>query len=152
MNVVSRFRIKLDDTEPEEATAYRLASACSQGTVLSIRGKLFRVLSPRPPIVRGMTEAGLNGNPVTLVEDISAPLVRTVKAPKPAPEPTKHDTEPPPSGPRDVMVQVGQKWVTRDSRRKPVPFTVSKVEGDTLITEDGRSILLSRLSRYRLVS
>jgi len=45
---------------------------------------------------------------------------------------------------------VGERWKPKDPRRKTA-FTVKAVEADHVITDDGRTIQLTRFSRYERV-
>lgn len=51
-----------------------------------------------------------------------------------------------------LAVAVGQRWVTKDSRRKQDPFAVVEVADDHILTDRGVKIQLHRLNRYQMVS
>lgn len=116
-------RIPVKYTEDDLDIALRTAKSFRPGSVLTIDGCKFKVLSQDPPQVEEVKKTSRSSVP-----------------PAPASE-RKPST-----------VQVGQRWVTKDSRRKQEPFEVVRVEGDTLITDKGAKIGLHRLSRYKLVS
>lgn len=46
-----------------------------------------------------------------------------------------------------VLPMVGQVWKPKDPRRKGT-FTVVELDGDEVVTDDGRRIQLSRFNRY----
>jgi hypothetical protein len=66
----------------------------------------------------------------------------------PLPKPAKTTQLPKPA---TTGVQVGQRWVTKDPRRKQEPFEVMSVYEDHLVSDKGAKIQLHRLSRYKLV-
>ncbi len=120
-------RIAVKYTEDDLDIALRTAKSFRPGSVLTIDGCKFKVLSQDPPQVE----------PVKKTSRSSVPPAKT---------------EAPASERKPIAVQVGQRWVTKDSRRKQEPFEVVRVEGDALITDKGAKIGLHRLSRYKLVS
>lgn len=181
MNIVQRLRYPLSGNEPSYEIARRLAIACSPGMVMRVRDEYFRVLHVRPVVIRKTSPEGLNGSPIALVEDPTvAPVVPRAVKPIPPPvvveEPPETIEDPPETLDEPVVIpdivaskkeaspttkaksepkttiQVGQQWMTKDSRRKQVPFTLVAVNEDHVVADDGRAIKLDRFSRYRLVS
>lgn len=148
---------------------------------MRVRDEYFRVLHVRPVVIRKTSPEGLNGSPIALVEDPTvAPVVPRAVKPIPPPvvveEPPETIEDPPETLDEPVVIpdivaskkeaspttkaksepkttiQVGQQWMTKDSRRKQVPFTLVAVNEDHVVADDGRAIKLDRFSRYRLVS
>lgn len=127
--------VPVKGTEGDYDVAYRLCRTrgYSAGTVITVDGTKFKVVSQEP----------------TEIVEVKS----TRSAPPPAleagrePETPKPKSERPPA----IDVQVGQRWVTKDPRRKQEPFEVVKIEGDALITDKGAKIGLHRLSRYKMV-
>lgn len=56
----------------------------------------------------------------------------------------------PDSGKRSTGPAIGETWRPKDPRRK-APFTVRAIEGDHVVTDDGRKIQLARFHRYERV-
>jgi len=75
--------------------------------------------------------------------------------PKPAAtKKPKADSVPPPSERRVAqpdMPRVGERWKPKDPRRI-ADFTVTAIEGDHAVTDDGRRIQLARFKRYERIS
>lgn len=180
MNVVQRFRYRVQDNETTEEVAHRLAVGCSPGMIIAVKGDYYRVLHIKPVIVRKTTADSFNGSPVAVVED---PTTIPPAKPKPSPLMTQgvkaveaqatmngssvtltaaltvasveKAAEAPakrPSRPPAAapVVQIGQRWRPKDPRRKAA-FTVVEVGSDYAVTDDNRSIQLARFSRYQLV-
>lgn len=121
--------------------AKRLSHRLRAGTVLTIEGAKWRIEMP---------------DQVTLVYD----PVDNVKALPPKPrrsfEEWARKVGPPPSGllacrTPPLEIKPGDVWKPKDPRRK-TSFTVLKVEGGEVYTDDGRTIQLSRMSRYERVT
>jgi len=129
-------RIPVKYSEDDIAIALRTAKSFLPGSVLTIDGCKFKVLSQDPPQVEEVKKASRPEVPKT-EEASKRKLVERLS----------HSF-----GSELITVQVGQRWVTKDSRRKQEPFEVVRVEDDALITDKGAKIGLHRLSRYKLVS
>lgn len=130
--------VPVKGTEGDYDVAYRLCKTrnYSAGTILTIDGTKFRVVRQEPLEIVEMKSTKVERPKPTQVEG--------------DPETPKPKSERPPA--IKVQVEVGQRWVTKDPRRKQEPFEVVKVEGDAIITDKGAKIGLHRLSRYKLVS
>jgi hypothetical protein len=120
-------RLPVKYTEDDIDIAIRTAKSFLPGSVLTIDGCKFKVLSQDPPRVEEVLSSKKKASHSSAPE---APVFER----------------------KLVAVQVGQRWVTKDSRRSQEPFEVVRVEGDVLITDKGAKIGLHRLSRYKLVS
>lgn len=119
-------RIPVKYTEDDIDIAIRLASGFTPGTILSIAQSKFKILSQDPPKVAEVKK----GSGKTSDRPPKSDKTLTAK----------------------VHAEVGQEWVTKDSRRKQEPFKVVKIEDGSVITDKGARIQLHRLNRYRLVS
>lgn len=136
------------------------------GASLRVRGKTFRVL--RGGVVREMPPGAIVYDvlpmdapiprikpPPILESEGSLSLSQTTKDLTPGPlcVDSSLKTEEPPTTVEKltVGVAVGQQWVTKDKRRLPKPFTISSIEGDFVVANDGRRVNINRLNRYRLV-
>lgn len=120
-------RIPVKYTEDDIDIALRVARSFKLGSILTIDGRKFKILGQDPPQVEEVKKTSRSSAP-----------------PK---------TEEAPASERKLIaVQVGQRWVTKDSRRKQEPFEIVRVEDDVLITDKGAKIGLHRMSRYKLVS
>jgi hypothetical protein len=129
--------VPVKGTEGDYDVAYRLCRTrnYSAGTIITVDGTKFKVVSQEPPEIVEVKSTRSAPPPPMQVE--GEPVT-----PKPKPK-----SERPPA----IEVQVGQRWVTKDPRRKQEPFEVVKIEGDALITDKGAKIGLHRLSRYKMV-
>lgn len=126
---VIELRIPVKYTEDDIEVAQRTASKFPPGTVITVDGNKFKVVSQ---------------DPVEVVE-----VKKPVRAQRTSESPPESERKPIGS---TTSVQVGQRWVTRDSRRKQEPFEVVQVDGDFIVTDKGAKIGLHRLNRYKLVS
>lgn len=130
---VSELRISVKYTEDDVEVAQRLAKRFPTGTVITVDGNKFKV-----------------------VDQETGEVVEIKK-------PTRVQTfEPPPESEKKpiamttmaltTLVQIGQRWVTRDARRKQEPFEVVQIDGESIVTDKGARIGIHRLNRYKLVS
>ena len=121
--------VPVKGTESDHDVASRLVKTRGYppGTVVIVDGTKFLVLRQGPPEIVELTSKTA---PPTPVEEEAAPK----------------------SEKKQVVAQIGQRWVTKDPRRKQEPFEVVRVEDGVLVTDKGLRIQAHRLSRYRLVS
>jgi len=124
---VAELRVPVKYTEDDIDVARRTAQRFPPGTVITVDGSKFKVIQQEP--------------------------VEVVEIKK------RTRTEPPPESDRQpiapvvsLQVQVGQRWVTKDARRKQEPFEVVQIDGDAIVTDKGARIGIHRLNRYKLVS
>ena len=124
----AHIRVAVKYTDDDIDIARRQAANFDPGTILTIDGIKFKVVSREPP---------------DAVE---------LKAPKAEPKAVSTDVGTPKSERKPVSVRVGQRWVTKDSRRKQEPFEVIGLGEGFVLTDKGLRIQLHRLNRYKLVS
>lgn len=131
---VVSLRIPVKYTEDDIEVAQRSARNFPPGTVITVDGNKFKVVRQEP------------------IEVVAMKKPKRVSEPPPAED--EPESEPPASEKKitSTAVQVGQRWVTKDSRRKQDPFEIVSIDGDTLVTDKGARIGLHRLNRYKLVS
>ena len=120
----AHIRVSVKYTDDDIDIARRQAANFNPGTILTIDGIKFKVVSRDPP---------------------DAVELKAPKAVSPKGSPPKSEREP-------VSVRVGQRWVTKDSRRKQEPFEVIGLGEGFVLTDKGLRIQLHRLNRYKLVS
>lgn len=129
--------------ESDNEIALRMSNRFRPGTVLGIDGAKWRVEGPSEVTLVYDPIDGLypKGKP----DKAPAPAVEVAspKAASPKPAPVKAD----PAVSSEVQFPVGSEWRPRDPRRKS-SFKVEKVEDGHVITNDGRSIQIARMSRY----
>lgn len=128
---VVSLRIPVKYTEDDIEVAQRSARNFPPGTVITVDGNKFKVVRQEPTEVVAM------------------------KKPKRVSEPPPAEAESEPPASEKILstpVQVGQRWVTKDARRKQDPFKIVSIDGDVLVTDKGARIGLHRLNRYKLVS
>jgi hypothetical protein len=118
-------RLPVKYTEDDSDIALRTARNFPPGTVIKVDGNSFKVLSQDPPEITELKSA------------------RSSSLPESEPKSER--------GPSQEL-QIGQRWVTKDSRRKQEPFEVISIEDDFVLTDKGLRIQVKRLSRYKLVS
>lgn len=125
--------VPVKGTESDHDVASRLVKTRSYppGTVVTVDGTKFKVVSQEPAEIVELKARGTSPSP---------PVEGEETAPKSEKKPTQQ-----------VAPQVGQRWVTKDPRRKQEPFEVVSINGDHLVSDKGVKIQLHRLSRYRLV-
>ena len=128
---VSELRVPVKITEDDIEIAQRTAKRFPPGTVITVDGNKFKVVSSETGEV--------------------VPIKKPVRVQKDS-EPPPPESEKKPVISTSAEVQVGQRWVTRDSRRKQEPFEVVQVDTDAIVTDKGARIGLHRLNRYKLVS
>lgn len=122
---VTTLRVAVKYSEDDQEIAQRLAKGFPPGTMLRVDVNRFQVVSQDPPIV----EPALSEEPSSI-----------------------RDSEPPKSDKSPITARIGQRWVTKDSRRKQEPFEIVAIEDGHALTDKGSKIKLDRLSRYRLCS
>lgn len=132
--VVTRY-VPVKYTEDDIDIARRMAKNFPSGTVLTVDGNRFKVMNQEPPEVVALKKKGSVAPP-----------------PSEEPEAGSEESEPKSSKIPTVDAQVGQRWVTKDSRRKQDPFEIVSIDGGTIVTDKGARIGVHRLNRYKLVS
>ncbi len=137
-----RLDVKYD--EDDEEIACRFSRTAEIGTILTIAGSKYRIDGPEK--VRALNKRRLTDDD----EEPRKPSKKGALPPVPQEPPSPKPSAERHSGGTNG-VSVGQRWKSRDKRRGTV-FTVARVEGDHLWTEDGRSIKLDRLCRYDLLA
>jgi hypothetical protein len=126
---VVSLRTQVKYTEDDIEVAQRIAKNFSPGTVITVDGNKFKVVSQEPPEV----------------VEVKKP-VRAQKASEPP------QSERKPIAASATPLEVGQCWVTKDSRRKQEPFKIVQIMEDAILTDKGARIGIHRLNRYKLVS
>lgn len=160
--------MQIDPSESPIEVAQRYAAQTSPGDLIEVGVQRFIVFgyskrvyrtrtTPRPGSTLWRLVPPAQETPQTAPVASVGPLVpESVGVSPPTPQKVSRAPERP-SIAKDVStsmkasIEVGQKWVPKDPRRRQVPFTVVSVEGDAVKTDDGRSIALYRMSRYRQV-
>lgn len=117
-------------TEDDIDVAVRLAKNVPTGSVITVDGTRFKVVTQDPPQVEELRKGKASKPEPPAEESPKSEKQQTIAA---------------------IPVQVGQRWVTKDSRRRQEPFEVIQIDENALITDKGVRIQLHRLNRYKLV-
>lgn len=112
------------------------------GTIFNVNAQKLLVVSLNPFRLKNITEVD---------EGDEAPKPKKERLPEPTrPVEPVEKVEAAPQSERRLSSSgpaVGERWRPKDPRRI-ASFVVKDVQGDVVLTDDGRSIALSRFSRY----